>query len=122
MSTSLPELPARHGIEPVADGHTNMLHHAVIAIAVDHAGGAAVPDALGAIEIEYMAQRPLPVVASVKIEVPIEVEKLPSGDADKLLRLGAQMALHVVDRGCRVEHLKDGVDGPNGIRVPEYGS
>jgi hypothetical protein len=90
-------MPVRRGADPVADGDADMLHDAVVAVAVDHARRAAVTQALRAVELRDLAERPVPVVASVKVQVPAQVEELPSRETIEVLGFAAQMTLHVVD-------------------------
>ena len=79
-----------------ADGHE--LHHAGIAIAVNHAAGAAVADEFGIVELVDVAHGRFPGVAAVEVEVPVEVKIFVAAEAAEFLRLPAQMPLHFVER------------------------
>ena len=76
----------------------DMLHDRIVAIAIDHARGAAVAHALGPVEFPYVAERGVPMMAAPKPQVPIKIKAFPSRQAREAFRLAAQVALHVLDR------------------------
>src|SRR6185503_13234087 len=76
-----------------ADGHE--LEHTGVAVAVNHAAGAAVADELRVVPVVHVAHRRLPVMAAVEVEVRGEVEILVSAEATKLFLFTAQMSLHL---------------------------
>jgi hypothetical protein len=81
-----------------------MLHHRIVAIAIDHARGAAIAHALRPVEIPDIAQRPVPIMAAPQLQMPIQIEILPSREASELFGLAAQVTLHILDRRDRVQY------------------
>src|SRR5881394_1412823 len=94
---SLPQMiPGIAGV----DGHE--LEHTRIAVAVDHATGATVAYLLRFVPFIYVADRCLPKVAAVKVQVPVEVEILVTAEAAEFLRFLPQMPLHFGQRLGRI--------------------
>src|SRR5215813_2196306 len=115
MAPSLPDITVRCGAQGVAQGDTDMLHHRVVAIAIDHACRAAVAHALGSVEVPNVAQGSVPVVAAPNLQVPIQIEIFPSGKAPEHFRLAAQVTLHVLDRRHRVLHGEPNAVAPQDV-------
>ena len=106
MIPRLPQIAAHGCAQPVAQRHANVLHDRVDPVAINHASGAAVAYALSSVEISNIAERPVPVVTAPQLKVPIQIEKLPSGEASELFRFATQMALRILERRHRVQHRK----------------
>ena len=106
MVPGLPKVAARGRLHAVADGEADMLHDRIVAVAIDHAGSAAVAHALSSVEVSDVAERPVPVVATLELEVPIQIKGLPPRETPERLRLATQVTLHVFDRRDRVQHGK----------------
>src|SRR2546423_9948031 len=85
-----------------ADGHK--LQHARIAVTIDHTASAAVTNQLRRIEFVDVAHRRLPEMAAIQVEVPIEVEILVTAQAPEILRLLAQVPLHLRQRLGGIDH------------------
>src|SRR5690349_19130132 len=75
-----------------ADG--DELEDAGIAIAIDHAAGATVADELRGIELVNVAHWFLPKMATIQVQVPIEIKIFVAAEAAELLAFAAQVALH----------------------------
>lgn len=106
MIPGAPEIPAHGCAQAIAHCNTDMLHYRIVAIAINHASGASVADALSSVEIPDIAERLIPVVAAPQLKIPIQVEKLPPAEALEAFRFAAQMTLHILDRGYWVQHRK----------------
>jgi len=72
MFPGLPKIATRCRPHAVAHCHADMLHDRIVAIAIDHASGAAVANTLSSVEVSDVAQRPVPVVAAPELQVPIQ--------------------------------------------------
>ena len=90
MAPGLPKISLRRCPHPVADGDADMLHDRIVAIAIDHARGAAVVHALGPVEFPYVAERAVPIMAAPKLQVPIKIKAFPSRQAREAFRLAAR--------------------------------
>jgi hypothetical protein len=88
----------------VAGANGHKLQNAGIAVAIDHAPGAAIADQLGRIEFIDVAHRRFPEVAAVQVQVPVELEILVAAETAKSFLLAPQMALHFRERLGRVDH------------------
>jgi hypothetical protein len=106
MGPGLAKISSRSLPHPVAYRYADMLHDRIVAIAIDHARGAAVAHALGPVEFTYVAERAVPMMTSPKLQAPIEIERFPSRQACETLGLATQVALHVLDRRDRVLYRK----------------
>src|SRR6185369_13075307 len=106
VAASGPQSPLLRIIPGVAGADGDELEHARIAVAVDHAAGAAVANQLRFIPFIYVAHGGLPKVAAVKVQVPIEVEILVAAEAAEFLRFLAQVPLHF---GQRLGRVHDGI-------------
>src|SRR5581483_2336558 len=80
------------------------LQDARVAIAVDHAAGAAVADEFRLVEFVDVAHGGFPKVAAVEVQVPIEVKILVPAQAAEFLGLLAQVALHFGQRFGGIHH------------------
>src|SRR5271167_1876575 len=87
MFPGFPEIAARRRPNAVAHCHADMLHDRVVAIAIDHASGAAITYALRSVEVSDIAERPVPVVAPPELQVPIQIEGFPPRQAAELFGL-----------------------------------
>src|ERR1039458_3209751 len=92
------EFAAAEIIPGVARADRHELQHARVAVAVDHAAGAAIANQLRGVDVIDVVHGRLTEVAAVEVQIPIEVEILVAAQAAELLRLFAQMTLHLVDR------------------------
>ena len=70
----------------VAGADGDELQHARVAIAIDHATGAAVADQFRFVEFVDVAHRRFPEVAAIEIQVPIEIEIFVPAEAAELFR------------------------------------
>ena len=104
MAPGLPNISSRRCADAVAYRYTNMLHDRIVAIAINHTSRAAVAHTLRTVELPDVAKRPVPVVAAPQLQVPIQIEEFPPREAPEHLRLAAQVTLHILDRGDRVQH------------------
>src|SRR6185437_388025 len=89
-------------VEGVAgvDGH--VLQDARVAVAINHATGAAVADEFRLVELVDVAHRFFPEVAAVEVQIPIEVKIFVAAEAAELFPFAPQMALHFVQGFSRV--------------------
>ena len=92
MLPGLPKIAARCRLHTVADRYADMLHDRIVAIAIDHASSAAVAYALSSVEVANVAERPVPIVAAPKLQVPIQIEIFPAAEASEPFRLTAAAA------------------------------
>src|SRR5262249_37554009 len=76
-------------VEGGAERHGEMQHDGGIAIAVGGAGGAAVADEGGALEVPDRAHLLVPRLAAIEIELPVEEEVLVAAEAGEGLVLAA---------------------------------
>lgn len=90
----------------VAGADGDKLQDARVAVAIDHAAGAAIPDEFRFVELVDVAHRLLPKVAAIEIEVPIEIKVFVAAEAAEFLLVLAEMALHFSQRFGRVNHRK----------------
>ena len=81
----------------VAEVDGDELEDAGVAVAIDHAAGAAVANEFIGAEIVDAADGLLPEMAAVKLEVPIEVEVFMAAEAAEFLGLAAEEALHFAE-------------------------
>jgi len=89
VSPGLPKIAARCRPHAVADRYADMLHDRIIAVAIDHAGSAAVTYTLSSVKVADVAERPVPVVAAPELQVPIQIEGFPACETPEHLRLAA---------------------------------
>src|ERR1041385_47652 len=93
------------GVVPrIAGADRDELKHTWVAVTIDHAPCAAIPDQLRRVEIVNVAHRRLPEVAAIKIKVPIEIKIFVPAQAAELLRFLSQVPLHFRQRLGWVDH------------------
>ena len=80
----------------VAHANGDVLKDAGITITIDHASGATVADQLGFVEVVDGAHGGFPVMASVKVQVPIQIEILVTSETAEALGFPFQVPLHLV--------------------------
>ena len=100
MAPGLSYIAAHRGAHAVAHCDTDVLHHRIVTIAIDHTTGA-VAHALRSVKVSDVAKRSVPVVAAPELQVPIQIEEFPPRETH--LWLAAQVTLHVFDRRNRVQ-------------------
>ena len=88
----------------VAGANSNKLENARVTITIDHAFGAAVADYFCLVEFVDVAHGRFPCVATVKIQIPIEIKIFVPAEATEFLRLFAQMPLHFGEGFGRIHH------------------
>src|SRR5690242_2001135 len=68
----------------------NELEHAGVAVAINHAARAAIANEFRFVKFVNVAHRRFPEMATVQVQVPIQVEILVSAEAPELFRLAPQ--------------------------------
>ena len=84
-------------------------NHARVAVTIDHAPRAAIPDELGIVKVVDVAHRSLPEMAAIQIQVPVEIKIFVPAQAAEFFRLLPQMPLHFRERFRRVHHREPAV-------------
>src|SRR5882672_853230 len=99
--------PAVFQVVPgVTGADRDELQHAGVAVAINHAPGASIPDELRLIELIDIAHGSFPEVAPIQVKVPIEIKILMSAKATELFGLPPQMALHFGMGFGGIDHRK----------------
>ena len=87
-----------------ADGYE--LQHARVPVTINHASRAAVSNELRLVEFVDVAHRLLPKVASIKIQVPIEIKVFVTAKAAEFFPVLTQVTLHFRQRFGRIDDRK----------------
>src|SRR6516225_1135431 len=106
MAPSLSDLPAPGCPQPVAHRYADVLHHRIVAVAINHASRAAIAYPLSSVEVSDIAEWPIPIVTAPQLQVPIQIEALPPRQASEPFRLATQVTLHILKRCYRILYRK----------------
>ena len=96
-------------VEGVVRADGDVLQHAWVAVAVNHATRAAVADEFGIVPVIDLAHRRFPEMTPVKIEIPVEVKIFVAAEAAEFFLFAAQMPLHFIERFRRIHDGKAAV-------------
>ena len=87
----------------VAGANGDELEDTGVAVAVYHAAGATIANELGGVKFVDVAHRGLPEMATVEIEVPVEVKVFVATEAAEFFGFFAQMTLHLRERFAGID-------------------
>src|SRR5262245_13656443 len=71
MAPGLADISVRCGAQTFAQRDADVPHDRIVAIAVDHARGAAVTHALASVDVPNVAEGPVPRVAAPDVQIPV---------------------------------------------------
>jgi hypothetical protein len=118
MAGGFEEPSLASGVPRVAGADGDVLEHARVAVTIDHAPSAPVANESGLVKFIDVAHGRFPEMATVQIEMPVEVEVLVAAEAPELFLLAAEVPLHFAQGFGRIDHREPAV-GASGLDLLE---